>query len=373
MMKRQTKPDQLPSGKWRIRYTDENGKRATKIYEDEPTAIYHLRKMKIEIEEIRLGLRLPVAADKSFSEMCDYWLENRTTRKRNPKDDISIIRCHLRPYFGEYKVRKITVVEIDNFIATKSHLAEKTQSNILTLFISIMKLAKDQRIIKEAPKIRKPKTSKLSKDFRYLKTPDEINRFLTAAKDEGEIVHACYAINIFTGLRQGELAGLTWDKIDLKRRLIKIDKSFDGPTKNGETRFVPILDPIYKLLLHFKSQSLTKWVIPNQNGEMQRESGRIFQEVLHRVLERVGFQKVIVRGKEKRYITYHDLRHTFASHWMMNGGDIFRLKEILGHEDITTTMRYSHLSPHVYESDYSRFGTEVKFENADVLQLVSLK
>ena len=39
----------------------------------------------------------------------------------------------------------------------------------------------------------------------------------------------------------------------------------------------------------------------------------------------------------------HDLRHTFASHFMMNGGDIYDLKEILGHASVKTTMRYAHL------------------------------
>ena len=44
-------------------------------------------------------------------------------------------------------------------------------------------------------------------------------------------------------------------------------------------------------------------------------------------------------------VTFHDLRHSFASHYMMRGGKIEALQEILGHEDIKTTQRYAHLSP----------------------------
>ena len=40
-----------------------------------------------------------------------------------------------------------------------------------------------------------------------------------------------------------------------------------------------------------------------------------------------------------------DLRHTFASHWMMNGGDLYVLKDILGHKSVAMTQRYAHLSP----------------------------
>ena len=44
-------------------------------------------------------------------------------------------------------------------------------------------------------------------------------------------------------------------------------------------------------------------------------------------------------------IRFHDLRHTFASHYVMNGGNIFELQQILGRSDTKTTMRYSHFSP----------------------------
>jgi integrase len=52
-----------------------------------------------------------------------------------------------------------------------------------------------------------------------------------------------------------------------------------------------------------------------------------------------------------KQITLHDLRHTFASNYMMNGGEIFKLQKMLGNTDIKMTMRYAHLSPeHLYES-----------------------
>jgi len=368
-MKKLKRPELLPSGRWRIRYTDESGKRRSETFESEETAAFHRKKREIEVEEIKSGLRLPRVKNKSFEELCSYWLENRTSRKRSAKDDQSIIRCHLLPAFGKMKLSDIGVVEIDEFRAQKSHLSRKTVSNILTLFISIMNLAKEQRCIAEIPRITKPKISKLSKNFRYLKTEDEIDKFLNAARTEGEIVHGLYAVAIYTGLREGELAALTFDKIDLEKRLIKVDRSFNGPTKSNETRFVPILNPIYSFLLEWKVKNDLPWVFPNQKGNMQHPSARIFQEVLHRVLEKAAFPMVKIEGKEKRYICFHDLRHTFASHWMMSGGDVFRLKEILGHADVSMTMRYSHLSPHVYESDYGRFGKDVMIKDAKVLQM----
>ena len=61
-------------------------------------------------------------------------------------------------------------------------------------------------------------------------------------------------------------------------------------------------------------------------------------------------------GKERSYITFHGLRHTFASHWVMEGGDIFKLQKILGHQSIELTMRYAHLKPDAFTGDYARFA-----------------
>jgi site-specific recombinase XerD len=82
----------------------------------------------------------------------------------------------------------------------------------------------------------------------------------------------------------------------------------------------------------------------------------IFQEVLHRVL--VGAELPLVErgGKLKRYLHFHDLRHTFASHWVMKGGDLFKLQKILGHKTVQMTMRYAHLQPAAFREDYASFA-----------------
>jgi hypothetical protein len=90
---------------------------------------------------------------------------------------------------------------------------------------------------------------------------------------------------------------------------------------------------------------------------MYQPSARIFQEALHRVLQDAGFPKVARSGKERPYIRFHDLRHTFASHWVMGGGDLFKLQKILGHKTVQMTMRYAHLQPTAFRDDYGRLGT----------------
>ena len=63
-------------------------------------------------------------------------------------------------------------------------------------------------------------------------------------------------------------------------------------------------------------------------------------------------------GKYDR-ITFHDLRHTFASHWVMHGGDLYRLQKILGHKSVQMTQRYAHLAPEAFKQDWGRLGTDL--------------
>lgn len=157
-------------------------------------------------------------------------------------------------------------------------------------------------------------------------------------------------------MRAGELAGLRWADVNWGERLITVQRSFRGPTKAGDVRYVPILDALLPTLRAWRLRSPGTLVFPNRDGQMLLPSSRVFQEVLHRVLVRGGF-----RGEDgRRYLRFHDLRHTFASHWMMGGGDLFKLQKILGHKSVQMTMRYAHLAPAAFCEDYGRMGEPVE-------------
>lgn len=344
--------------KWRIRWVDEHGKRLSEVFPDFKTASYQLKKYESEVEEIKQGLRAPAPYNKTFNEICDYWIEKRLPQKRSQKDDLSIIKTHLRPNFGHLKIKELTVEKVDQFIAERTLLHKKTVSNHLTLLISLLRLAVDLNWLLKVPNIKKPKTYLFSREFSYLRNDEEIERFLTSARQEDEVAFLMYATAIYTGLRAGELAALKFSNIrfDGNKSIITVQESFDDMTKSGRVRYVPILAPLYPLLLEWKNRCGGEIVFPNRDGNIYSESGRIYQEVLHRVLKRAGFPEVIKNGKARRYIVFHDLRHTFASQWVMKSGDVFKLQKILGHANIAMTMRYAHLAPDAYSTDFERLG-----------------
>jgi integrase len=180
-----------------------------------------------------------------------------------------------------------------------------------------------------------------------------------------------YSTAVFSGLRAGELAGLRWDDVSFDRRLITVQRSYKSTTKSGELRHVPLLDGLLEVLKEWRLQSKGPLVFPNYAGNMHRKSDYIFQETLHRVLDRARFPKVERRGKLTWYITWHGTRHSFASHWMMRSGDLFKLQRILGHADSVTTQRYAHLAPSAFDQDHARFSGLAPGRVAEVIPLVS--
>jgi len=360
---------------WRIRYIDEKGFRVSATFPTHKEADSALILKKAEIEQIKRGLRLPSIPKKTFSELCDYYLQNHNPLKRRPKDDECMIRVHLLPAFGAFQLKDIEF-HIQKFKIERSHLSSARLYNLLTLLSTMLKKAYRLGWIQKIPHIEKPSIRLLNNDFQYLKTKEEIRSFLYSAHKINENVYFLYNVALNTGMRLGELAALKWKNIDFNTRLITVARSFNGPTKNGEIRRIPILDSILPLLKEKyieNGKNQESLVFPNKHGKMYDASARIFQEILHQALALASFPKIEKKGKLYWYISFHDLRHTFASHWMMNGGDIFKLKDILGHKSIQMTMRYAHLSTVAYEAEHNRMGEPIVFNKAQVKLLFSAK
>ncbi|MEZ4287780.1 MAG: site-specific integrase [Polyangiales bacterium] len=347
---------------WRIRWIDHTGKRRSEVHDRHDDALFALQRHQARASEVKRGLRSPVTEGKTFSDICEYWVQTRVPRKRSGKDDVSIINTRLLPHFGKLSLSVISIEHVDRFISAHSDKSPKTVNNYLTLLISLLNLAVELMWMSHKPKIKKLKEE--FQDFRYLRSVDEIWRFLDASKTEGQGFFTFYATAVFTGMRAGELAALRWSDIDFSTRLITVQRTYTGATKSGKVRYVPLLDVLLPILREWKFQHPGELVFTNRDGAMWGQSGRVYQEIFKHVLETAGFPNRTVGGKKRGYIVFHDLRHTFASHWMMAGGDIFKLQKILGHQSIQMTQRYAHLAPTAFREDLkllgqARLGAEV--------------
>jgi site-specific recombinase XerD len=121
--------------------------------------------------------------------------------------------------------------------------------------------------------------------------------------------------------------GLTWENVNLDRRVLTIPRS-----KNGETRYVPINVTSLAALSELRKRgSGAGAVIRNLQGMPLTDPRHWFEAA--------------IRMAKIRGFSWHCLRHTFASRLVMAGIDLRTVQELLGHKNIAMTVRYSHLAP----------------------------
>ena len=139
-------------------------------------------------------------------------------------------------------------------------------------------------------------------------------------------------ISLNTGLRRGELLGLSWTDVDLERRNLTVRG--EG-AKSGQTRHIPLNEEAFTVLKNWKAQPGLKsqLVFHGKNGEQLHNLRKAWQAVLDEEPDPiVDFR-------------WHDLRHHFASKLVMAGADLNVVRELLGHSDYKMTLRYAHLAP----------------------------
>ena len=139
-----------------------------------------------------------------------------------------------------------------------------------------------------------------------------------------------------TGLRKSELQHLTWKDINFKSLVVLVQAKGNWHPKNYRVRPIPIRSELALELEEHKRQQkgLSRYVFPTVFGNPRMSSmGHEIREILEGC------------GLYKRGVGWHTLRHTFASHLVMNGVDLPTVKNLMGHSDIQTTMIYAHLAP----------------------------
>jgi integrase len=136
-------------------------------------------------------------------------------------------------------------------------------------------------------------------------------------------VFAAFYLLLLTGCRLGEIQKLKWNYVT--QRHLELPDS-----KTGRRR-IPLPRPASALIGSLERRDGNPYVILGTHGQGHYND---LQKPWRKIRDRAGLSDVRI----------HDLRHTYASVAVMNGIDPFMLKEILGHKNLSTTLRYAHLS-----------------------------
>jgi integrase len=179
-------------------------------------------------------------------------------------------------------------------------------------------------------KIRMPKVD--NKRLRFL-SHEEADRLLEALARRSVRLYEMSLISLNCGLRAGEIHALKWADLDLQRGTVSV---LDG---KGWNRVVPMPRAVIEMLSAKDRTSPDDLIFPSRKGNQKVWVSRTFA----RVVNELGFNEGI--SDRRHRVSFHTLRHTYASWLVERGVDLYMVKELLGHSTVQLTERYAHLRP----------------------------
>ncbi len=247
---------------------------------------------------------------------------------------------HIQRIYNDLKRKNYSDSTIDITATVLSGMFKRATMN---------KLISDNPVEMACPEFKKDD----NKEIRVM-SRDEQKLFLEYAKDSW--IYPLLYVALYTGMRSGELRGLTWDRIDFEKRWIYVNRSLLylnkeyvlGATKTkSSVRKIPMLDNVYDVLKKHKKEQLERRMI---HGDMWKEKEGMEQLVFPsdtgypmnrdrlKVQTNLIIDKIRKDGYEFVHITPHTCRHTFATRCIENGMQPKVLQKLLGHSKLSQTM-----------------------------------
>lgn len=342
-------------------------------------------------------------SDMSYADYLDYWFDNyvKVSCKYNTQMAYNqIIEQHLKPALGMYKLRSLTPVLIQEYVNKKfvTGLKKTTLTNIMSVLSGSLRYAVvPARLLTSSPaeyvKYPKKKTNKKETN-RIILSIDDFNKMLDRF-EKGNPFRYALLIGFHTGLRIGEVYGLTWDDIDFDERTLDVNKQaykrnygvdvrqvmkqkgkreeksawYFGDTKTlSSTRKIKIGDTLIKELREYKAiqaqnellygEYYTQIFMKKEKDEKGKDIYRLI-EVEKSVPVGLPQANLIMRKENGQYsssdsfkyaarvihydlgiaFNFHSLRHTHATTLIEGGVSPKAVQARLGHENIETTLQ----------------------------------
>ena len=270
-----------------------------------------------------------------FNQFADMYLERVVPLMKSIRTERDRVKRWMRQ-FATRPLGQITRAEIEAWRRERmSKCRPATINRDLSRLRHMLNLAVEWELLEKSP----------MQGMKFLRENNARTRYLSLEECQRLIasciaphIRALVGVALHSGMRLGEILNLRWYDLDFASGFILVRDS-----KNGESRHVPMDATLSALFRAYPHRLGTDLVFSSSRG------GRI-------VDVRTGFQNACKRA-ELTDLHFHDLRHTFASQFVMAGGDLYILKEILGHKSPAMAARYAHVSPTYLIKSIDRMNT----------------
>jgi integrase len=313
------------SGIWWVRYALANGKIRREKAGTKSAAISLYRKRKTEVLE---GKKLPEPRQRlvTFREIArDVLAYSRTHHRERTQYVVGRQVAKFMGQFGDTPAEQITPQRVMEFLAgnTKTKATYNRWRSLLSL---IFRWAIENGKVSLNPIHKVPRhKNEDNKRTRFLR-PEEEERLRKVIREHWPEEEPILELYLHTGLRGGNLFDLRWKDVDLELDLLTV-----AETKADK--------PLYLEINSAARQAFEILAVRRASPSMADE--RVCPNGYRHFTK--WFKKALSRAEIQDFRP-HDLRHTFGSRLTMRGVPLRTIQELMGHRDIATTLRYSHLS-----------------------------
>jgi integrase len=326
---------------WRV-----NGRRRSKSFSSYDLAERYRRKQVGSAEEAGAGLRRDPRSVPVLGALVPPWIDLRLQTHRAADKDLSRWNCHLAKTLGPLRPDDVDNSVLRRLIIDRLAVVSPTTVGLCMRLLSTMyeDLKDDGHATRNPitdlpPRIRNLYRSTYdTATTPHLERYEDIVRVLFALPTP---INVAYALGAYTGMRDGEIVALLWPHVFFDRRLIHVQNGMetarnpDGELKDRDSRWVPILDPLYAVLEPWRrvSPRSRELVVPPLRRGSKHLHPDTLRNELRKALDRLGLPQIT---------WYQATKHSFATQWIKHHGAPKTLQLVVGHAHLSTTERYEH-------------------------------
>lgn len=340
---------QRSNGTWEGRYYDVDGKQHSLYGRTKAIVKDKLAEKRAEIAQ---GTSI-TETDLTVEQWGWEWMKTFKAGKvkHSTLDNYeSDFRLHVVPYIGNVKLKGLTTLMVQRvyILLEKEGLSPKSIRNVHGMLHGMLDKAMKMDLIRknvskncELPHIQQHEMHPLTKE--------EMGMFMNLAKDDE--YYLMMRFDFFTGLRESELIGLTWDCVDFEKHTLRVYRQFvriaSGPDK-GKMMYTPLKNGKERTITLTTTAMAVLQEAKRKQSEQRLRAGSSWHNEYNMIFTRNGMFvrfktlyvhfKAIVKRMGRPGVRFHDVRHTYATLSLQSHVDPKTLSEALGHTTVAFTL-----------------------------------